>query len=141
MANLPALEPFAVHGAAVSQRWMTWKQRLEYYLVASNIKDKAQRRALLLHLGGIEVQELFQTLENTGDDYDGALTALDNHFIAKKNTAFERHVFRQAVQNDSESVENYVIRLKSLVKSCEFDKYSNDEAIKDQLMINEHLKA
>ena len=134
MSNLPAIEAFPVQGSAVSQRWSSWKQRLEYYLAAANITDTKQRRALLLHLSGIEVQELFQTLDNTGEDYDAAIKVLDEQFLVKKNIAFERHVFRQTMQNVGESIDNYVMRLKSMVKSCEFDKYSNDEAIKDQLI-------
>lgn len=37
---------------SVSQRWKAWKRRFEIYLIAVNVKDDAQKRALLLHQAG-----------------------------------------------------------------------------------------
>ncbi|CAB4037088.1 Hypothetical predicted protein, partial [Paramuricea clavata] len=37
--------------------------------VLSGISDQKQKRAILLHLAGAEVQEIFETLPDTGEDY------------------------------------------------------------------------
>jgi hypothetical protein len=46
---------------------------LDYYLRASGATDQKQKRAILLHLAGPDVQEIFETLPNTGDDFKTAL--------------------------------------------------------------------
>ena len=50
----------------------------------------------MLHQAGMEVQGIFRTLKAVGDMFEAAVTALDEHFMPKKNVAYERHVFRQA---------------------------------------------
>lgn len=54
-----------------------------------------KKRALLLHLAGAEVQDLFSTLDKTGKDgdYELALTKLDAYFTPQKNIPYQRHVF------------------------------------------------
>ena len=62
-----------------------------------------------------------------------ALNSLEMYFSPQKNLQFERHLFRQAHQVANEPVDQYITRLCRLGENCEFDKYSLDEAIKDQL--------
>ena len=130
--QLPAIGPFSVLSdtATLSQRWAKWVKSFEYFLVASNVTDKKRQRALLLHLAGPEVQEVFETLTETGDDYDTALAKLDAYFKPQKNIPFERHTFRQATQNPSETMDAYVTRLKRLVQTCDCGTLA-DEMIRD----------
>ena len=55
---------------SISQRWKKWKRRFETYLVALNIKDDTQKRALLLYQAGEATQDIFDTLSGTGEDKD-----------------------------------------------------------------------
>ena len=89
--HLPALQPFSVTSdqTTLGQRWSKWVKGLEYFLTASNITDKKQKRAVLLHLAGAEVQTVFETLIDTGEDYDAALAKLNEYFVPKKNVPFE----------------------------------------------------
>ena len=64
---------------------------MEYFLTASDITNKKQKCAVLLHLAGAEVQAVFETLSDTGEDYDTALAKLNKYFEPKKNIPFERH--------------------------------------------------
>ena len=72
--------------------------------------DKERRRALLLHYAGEEVNEIFETLPNTGNDYDTAVTKLTEYFSPKKNTEFEVYKFRQAKQEAGEWTLFYLLR-------------------------------
>ena len=76
--NVTPLLPFdpISDPTSLSQRWKTWKRRFETYLVAVNVKDNTQKRALLLYQAGEATQEIFETLPDTGDD-DDYKTALD----------------------------------------------------------------
>ncbi|XP_074635924.1 uncharacterized protein LOC141894247 [Acropora palmata] len=132
--QLPAIPPFSVRSdqTTLGQRWSKWMKGLEYFLVASSITDNKRRRAVLLHLAGPEVQTVFETLSETGDDYATALAKLTEYFEPKKNIPFERHLFRQAAQGPTENMDSYVTRLRSLAKSCEYD-HVND-MIRDQVI-------
>ena len=50
--------------------------RLESVLVGMDIKDVKRKRALLLHYAGEDVNDIFETLTDTGDDYETAVTKL-----------------------------------------------------------------
>ena len=70
--QLPATQPFSVTSdqTMIGQRWLKWVKGLEYFLTALNITNKKQKCAVLLHLAGAEVQTVFETLIDTGEDYD-----------------------------------------------------------------------
>jgi hypothetical protein len=57
--SIPAIEKFDVHGdqTTLSQRWDKWLTSFNYFVIASGITDKGQKRALLLHLVGTDTQE------------------------------------------------------------------------------------
>jgi hypothetical protein len=130
--DLPAVPPFSVSDhRTLAQRWEKWTKSLDYYLRASGVTDQKQKRAVLLHLAGPDVQEIFETLPNTGDDYKTALEKLNEYFQPKRNIPFERHVFRQASQQPDESMDVFVTRLRTLSKTCVFGEQT-DEAIRDQ---------
>ena len=98
-----------------------WKSRLDNLLLAMGVKDdKERRRALILYFAGEEVNELFETLPNTGNDYDTAVTKLIEYFLPKKNTEFEVYKFRQAKQEAGETIDTYHTRLQQLSLMCKF---------------------
>ena len=84
--QLPAVQPFSATSdqTTLGQRWSKWVKGLEYFLTASNITEKKQKRAVLLHLAGAEVQTIFETLSGTGEDYDTALAKLNAYFEPRK---------------------------------------------------------
>ena len=111
--DLPKISAFSLgETSTISQRWSKWVKAFEYYIAASGITDKKQQRAVLLHLAGPEVQDIFETLEDTGNDLDTAITKLTAYFQPQKNIPFERHNFRQTTQLQGETIEQYAIRLK-----------------------------
>lgn len=95
-----------------------------------DIKDKKRQRALLLHYAGEEVNEIFETLTDTGEDYATAKGKLDSYFAPKKNTEFEVYKFRQAKQQPSEGIDAYLTRLRQLNINCVFT--DGDKEIKSQ---------
>ena len=137
ITSIPPFYPFKQTGSVVP-RWDRWETRLQYYIDARGITVNNRKRALLLHLAGPTVQDIFATLSDTGTSYMEALTALNTHFTPQKSLKFERHTFRQAYQAPNESISRYATRLRRLGEHCDFDKYSLDEAIKDQLIEHCH---
>ena len=64
--------------------------------------------------------------------YDLAVAALDEHFQPQSNAAFERSQFRAMVQLPSETVDQYITRLRQNAVFCDF--HNVDENIRDQII-------
>ncbi|XP_064475544.1 uncharacterized protein LOC135389423 [Ornithodoros turicata] len=112
---LPAFPKFDPHtdASSLAQRWTKWHARFENFLLAANVTDPTRKRTMLLHYAGEELCDIFQTLSDTQSDYDTAVARLKAHFAPKKNTVYEKHVFRQAKQDTGEA-------LRRLAATCEF---------------------
>ena len=131
-----ALPKFNVKGdpSTVAQRWKHWKRAFELYVKAQAVTDDARQKALLLHCGGMDLQDVFYALEaeDDADTYAQCVKTLEAHFLPQKNIAFKRHLFRQLEQGASETVDQYVCRLREKASTCEFSNV--DESIRDQLI-------
>ena len=108
-------------------------------MVAFDVKGKARQRALLLYLAGPEVEHIFSTLPDTGeeDDYQKAEEKLSAYFAPKKNVLYERYVFRQASQDHDDTFDKFYTHLRHLSATCDFKE--PDEEMKTQLV--EHCRS
>lgn len=132
--GLPCFDPKG-EPTTLSVRWKRWKRAFHLYVTSKGVTNQAQKVALLLHSGGMELQEIYYTLapeDEAQNNFDNCLTVLDNYFTPKVNVPFERHGFRQMAQLEGETIDQFVCRLRQKAVSCEFDKL--DEAIRDQLI-------
>ena len=101
------------------------------------VTDIDQKRSLLLHCAGMDVQDVFYTLAaGTGDDaYEKAKDALNTYFNPLSNVPFERHQFRTTAQKENETIEQYIVRLRQKAESCEFGNADAvDIQIRDQIV-------
>ena len=103
-------------------------------MASREVTNEGQKVALLLHSGGIELQEIYYTLVSEDQDtsFKDCVAVLDNYFTPKVNVSFEGHVFRQMQQMEGETINQFVCRLRQKAISCEFP--SVDEAIRDQII-------
>ena len=135
LQNLTSIEPFNVdtqETTNLGKKWKVYQQEINLFLLASGITQDNQKRAVLLHSSGKRVREIFSTLENTGNSYEDACKSLDAYFSPKKNTIYERWVFRNTKQTPEESVSHYITKLRKLGETCE---YANlEEEVRDQFV-------
>ena len=131
--------------ASVGPRWKRWKKAFQFYVDGKGIQNNDQRKALLLHCAGMEVQDIYDTITDvpfeatlegeTDNVYKQALHNLHSYFAPKGNVPYERHVFRSLKQDVSETVDQYVSRLKKQAVNCEFgDEALGSEMIRDQVI-------
>ena len=135
--SLPNFPPFEVHvDGNAGPRWKKWLGRFERLTIAMGITDDKQKRALLLHYGGPEVDEIFETLQDVGEDkdYNKAVEKLTAYFSPQVNTTYEVYNFRQAKQKDGETLDSFHTRLRNLAKTCDFA--NPDKEIKEQIILN-----
>ena len=81
------------------------------YLIALGVTQGPRKRALLLHRGGLDLQDIFDNLDG-GDTFEEAVAELDAKFRKKRNDSFERNKFRQMCPRDKESTSQFVTRLE-----------------------------
>ena len=134
--DLSSLEKFDPYSdpTTLSVRWKEWLRRFERFLVAMDIKDETRKRALLLYTAGNEVEKIFATLSDVGEDkdYKKAIEKLSAYFSPKKNLLFETHKFRQLKQMTEETIDQYCTRLRQQAIICEFS--DSEHEIKIQLV-------
>ena len=116
---MPPFDPDAEIGTNVAPRWKIWLEDFQTYLVANGIMDKKRQRALLLYQAG--PREIFRQIPDNGDadEFDTAVTKLNEHFEPQKHRLYEVYKFRQTPQ-ETESIDQYYTRLRSLSQRCEF---------------------
>ncbi|KAI8487249.1 hypothetical protein Bbelb_350470 [Branchiostoma belcheri] len=136
--DIGSLPSFAVGGdsSSVAVRWKKWKRSFALYLKGKGVEDDGQKKALLLHTAGAAVQDIYFTQVKEEDDkkkYDETVGVLDAYFIPKSNVAFERHMFRQVRQQDGETIDDLVCRLRQKASTCDFGGQV-DVHIRDQVI-------
>ena len=109
-------------------RWDKWMSRLENLFVGLNITDEKQKRALLLHYAGEKVFDIYEAEkgDDDGTTYDGAKDVLNTYFSPKKNKQMEIYTFRSYKQLENQTLDEYVMELRTLSKTCEFDNVDNE---------------
>lgn len=139
------LQPFACYTepATLGPRWTRWLTSFELYadgkglIINDDASDttKQRRRALLLHLAGPDVQDIFSTLPNAGTatDYTAAVGALNTYFVPQVNTAFARQTFHKLYQKHGETVQQFSTRLRQTAKDCDF-RVETDNQIRDAIL-------
>ena len=63
-----ALPPLDLTGSSsqVAERWRQWKRSYQYYVDGKGITNPSRKKAQLLHLAGMEVQDIFEDLPDPG---------------------------------------------------------------------------
>ena len=117
--NFPSFDPDD-EPTTTGNRFTKYVDRFKNYMIANDIKDKARKRALFFHAAGFKVQDIFETLEDTGDDFETAATKLTEYFQTKKNKLYNIYQFRQTHQEQDETSDDYCTRLKQAAKMYEF---------------------
>lgn len=121
--------------------WSKWKRDLECYFESEKICSQYDKRSKLLYLGGSDLRDVYdnlpevETVSHVLSDppyYDVAIAKLDAHFEPYRRRTYERHLFRQIAQGPSERFSDFVLRLRTQVKRCEYDK--PEEMILDQIV-------
>lgn len=126
--SLPTFPEFNIHeDENVSQRWKRWVQKLDNMFVAMDITNQTRKKAMFLHYAGEEINEIVTTLEfceaeDAENCFDNLCQKLDQHFQPKVNKRILVFKFRSAIQ----SIEDYVIRLRTLAKKCNFSDMEDE---------------
>ncbi|KAG5893745.1 hypothetical protein JTB14_001389 [Gonioctena quinquepunctata] len=132
--------------ASIRAEWQKWVRAFQLYLDSENINESVRKRNKLLHLGGIELQEVAYNIPGAIVEYNEAndndvfgilVEALTKYFSPTQNSTFERHTYRNIKPSNGESLNKFLLRLRQQATKCSFGN-SADEAteinIKDKII-------
>lgn len=145
----PAPFEYNAHASDGAIEWINWLRGFELFAKANKMEDDADKCNQLLHFAGPKVQKIFFSLPQVPSDkkkgplvggygffqrseYEEAISRLESFFAPKRNTTYERHVFRQMKQESDERIEMFAMRLRTQAERCEFGEQVESN-IKDQI--------
>ena len=136
------LSPMNLSGSAlqVAEKWRKWKRAFEYYAEGEGIDNARKKTSQLLHFAGMEVQDIFEDLQDPGpipesgdNAFKIAIRKLDSYFRVEENLPYERPVFRQLAPKEEETADQLMVRLRKQARHCDFGTSLNDN-LRDQLI-------
>ena len=138
--NIPPVEAFEATGENQGEKWAKWVKAFGSYMAAMQITEPEAKLGFLLHTAGPAVQDIYENFNfvdaagaQVEPTYQLAMTKLDEHFAPQRNVSFERHVFHKVRQREEESVDDFITRLRKMVKYCEYG-VETDANIRDQFI-------
>ena len=81
----------------LSERWTTWKREFQFYLTASESKNKPDevKTSRLLSAIGPKSREIYYTFNFANDEesmtFDVVIQKFDDYFTPKKNITYQRY--------------------------------------------------
>lgn len=151
MGEPSGIKPFqcdTIDRASIRTEWQKWVRAFQLYLDAENIQDKLRKRNKLLHLGGIQLQEVAYnipgaTVQDNKDEqkdvFQILVDALTKYFSPTQNSTFERHTFRNLKPKEGETLNKFLLRLRQQAAKCSFGKTAEESMeinIKHKLIDN-----
>ncbi|KAK9678921.1 hypothetical protein QE152_g40431 [Popillia japonica] len=118
------------------KNWSSYIARVQQFFKANNVKSEL-KTAMLITIMGSEAFDLLTDLCNPEKPencaFEDLVDLMGNHLQPKPSDIAERYKFRHRVQENQESIANFVAVLKRLAKNCNFGNTLEDN-LRDQLV-------
>ena len=119
-----------------AKEWKHWKQTFESFLeaIADPAPTDANKRSLLNNLVSPEIYDMISECTS----YTEAVALLQSTFIKQKNEIFARHKLCTCKQEPGQTIDQFLLQLKTLSKDCNYVNVSAVEccnlAVRDALI-------
>lgn len=113
-----SMPTFDTSAGDAAVRWRKYLNRFQNMMVAYAIQDPAQQIALLLHLGGEDLHEVYDSLPEAEKQatpavdgqggqniFQAGCKALTAYFAPRVNTEFQKYEFRRTAQKENEPLD------------------------------------
>lgn len=111
-------------------------ERFENFVDINEVPAAKKLKLFLNVVGGQAYEELKKILvpqKPTDKTFEQVRELLENHFSPEYSVIAERCKFNRRVQQEGESVKDFMTELKHLARNCEFKAFLN-EALRDRLV-------
>ena len=121
-----------------ASNWEFFKDSWKNYATATKLdqKDKKIVVATLLSIMGKEFLNVCRNLPMTVEerqDVNVILTKLDEYFVPKRNTIYERYVFSCRSRKHGKSFDQFLTELRKFAATCQFGTFE-DEMLRDRIV-------
>ena len=138
--------------SSLPQKWEDWVSGLEDLMSSLAIADHQRKWSMLRFYGGEKLRKLETQLAYNKEDPFGANPAaappnpgvpdhyrrlkesLSAHFAPCVNEVYSRFRFRSINQDEGESVDAFISRVRSEAAHCNFHQDEHDRQIRDQIV-------
>ena len=124
----------------MSEHWTTWKKEFQFYLTASESKNKPDeiKTSRLLSAIGPKSREICYSFNFTDDEesmtFDVVIQKFDDYFTPKKNITYQRYQFFSYNQSNGQSIDSYATELRTRADHCDFGDLKGS-LIRDKIVI------
>lgn len=129
-------------------------QLFNLYITAANLQNDTEQRkiALFLTAAGEEAVEVYNSFNVKHDTLDDLLKEFKVFVQPRKNTLIKTYQFLNLKQEEAETIEQFIIRLRTLGKKCELGELENrlmtmmliigikDKSLKENILRIEEVK-
>ena len=130
---LPAVDRFVM--GADFERWLN---SVDVYMEAMDVSSEGHKRAILLHLIGPDLQQVYGTLPEplgvAGGEYEVCKAKLKAYLAPARNTIAEKLSFQTIRMEAGEKFEAYLARLRVAANRCGFTGQSVDQEVRNQCL-------
>eukprot|EP00057_Strongylocentrotus_purpuratus_P007302 XP_011661776.1 PREDICTED: uncharacterized protein K02A2.6-like [Strongylocentrotus purpuratus] len=136
--QIPVPQPMCCKGN-LEANWKAFGESWSDYRIATELDKKPDivQVATLRTVMGQDCKDRLATLPLSDEDRKNPqiiIEKLAEHFAPARNVLYDRFVFHSASQQQNESVDQYVVRLRQLGKACKFGALE-EEMIRDRLVL------
>ena len=127
-----------------STKWSTYRQRLTFFFEANSIESEEKKRATFIAVVGDKTYEtllgLLAPADPSGVVFIDIMNKLDEYYSPKPKIIVERFKFYDCVKSETETMSQYLARLKCLARTCSFGKDEEGAALTPQAVLEECLR-
>ncbi|EEC05064.1 transposon, putative [Ixodes scapularis] len=124
MAQAQALYAAPIQYDPAVENWTNYVERLEAYFDASGVKDDGRKRSILISALSPEVYARLRSLvapnKPRDETFDTIVKVLTQHLSPEPSEIYETFRFQSRVQNEGESVADYLAELRRIADHCGF---------------------
>ena len=122
--------------------WELFKQTWLNYEIVTGLNEKTGqiRVATLLSIIGYDALQVYNAFGWNEHDQlttDNIIAKFKNYCKPKKNHSYERCIFMSRKQKKNESIDDFVVAIRNLVKHCNYEQLT-DSLVRDTIIMGIH---
>jgi len=137
-SGIPMPKPLNLDNIAAN--WKKFKRAWDNYTVVVRLQqfDEEYKTATFLSAIDEEALEIYEGMTfnppESSKVLDSVVQKFEEYCIGQTNETFERYLFNSRSQKEDESIDHYVLALRTLLKSCNFCQCLHDSLIRDRIV-------
>ena len=136
---------FTTEDGNLTERWRVWQESIELYLdlaMQSSGESEKCKAVLYIHVIGEEGRKIFNTWtipDGEREKVQPLLTRFREYCTPRNNITLERYKFNTRVQTPDETVDQFVVVLRQMAKTCDYGVLEED-MVRDRIVVGIYIQ-